>query len=164
MRSIRQCVALLLLLLSGAFTLTAHADLEAGQAAPKLDAVLIDGKVLAARQTEGKVVVQLFWATWCHICVGDLPDFQKLHDTYKSRGLHIVAVSIDRDPVEVSEFWREYGYTFPAAMRSDDMRRAYGRIVGTPTLFLIDRAGIVRIKHLGHMSYDEIEAQIKPLL
>lgn len=161
MKSIRECAVLLLF---SAFALTAHADLEQGQMAPKLDTTLIDGKVLTRSQTEGKVVVQLFWATWCHICVGDLPDFQKLHETYKSRGLAIVAVSLDRDAGEVREFWREYGYTFPVAMRSDGMRRAYGRLVGTPTLFLIDRRGIVRLKHLGHMSYDEIEAEIKPLL
>ncbi|HUX23873.1 MAG TPA: TlpA disulfide reductase family protein [Burkholderiales bacterium] len=161
MKSIRQCVALLLF---STFALTAHADLQEGQAAPKLDATLIDGKVLTARQTEGKVVVQLFWATWCPICASELPEFQKLYDTYKPRDLEIIAVSLDRDPAEVNEFWRAHGYTFPVAMRSDTIRQGYGRIVGVPTLYIIDRKGIVRLKHLGHLTGDEIEAQIKALL
>jgi len=108
--------------------------LEAGQPAPKLDTKLIDGKVLAASQTEGKVVVQLFWATWCPICASELPGFQKLYTAYKPRGLEIIAVSLDRDPGEVKEFWRAHGYTFPVAMRSDTIRQGYGRIVGVPTL------------------------------
>ncbi len=161
MRSICQFVAALLL---GICSLTAHADLEEGQAAPRLDTVLIDGKILTSRQTEGKVVVQLFWATWCPICASELPGFQKLHDTYKSRGLEIIAVSLDRNPGEVTEFLRANGYTFPVAMRSDDLRQGYGRIVGTPTLYLIDRKGTVRLKHLGHMTYDELKEQVKALL
>lgn len=161
MRSVRQFVAVSLL---GIFSLTAYADLQVGQAAPELDTVLIDGSVLTARQTEGKVVARLFWATWCHFCVSELPGLQKLHDTYKSRGLEIIAISLDRDADDVREFWRGNGYTFPVAMRSDGIRRVYGGIVGTPTLFLVDRKGIVRLKHIGYMTDAELAEQIKSLL
>jgi len=34
----------------------------------------------------------------------------------------------------------------------------------TPTLVLIDRAGIVRLYHPGAMKQDELEARIQPLL
>ena len=161
MRSICRFIAAFAL---GVSSLTAHADLEEGQAAPRLDTLRIDGKLITARATEGKVVVQIFWATWCPICASEMPELQKLHDTYKSRGLEIIALSLDRDPGEVSEFWRAYGYTFPVAMRSEDIRQGYGRIVGTPTIYIIDRKGIVRLKHLGHMAYDELDALIKALL
>ena len=34
----------------------------------------------------------------------------------------------------------------------------------TPTLVLVDRAGMVRLYHPGEMRYDELAAEIEPLL
>jgi len=64
----------------------------------------------------------------------------------------------------VIEFWQENGYTFPVAMRSDEIRAVYGPIRGTPTFFLIDRKGTVRLKHLGAMPDGALEIEIKALL
>ena len=41
------------------------ANIEAGQRAPALDIKLLNGKTLAAKQLQGKVVVPMYWATWC---------------------------------------------------------------------------------------------------
>lgn len=161
MKSILQLIVVLLL---GLASLVAHADLEVGETVPSLDIELIDGKVLSAGQTQGKVVVTLFWATWCPICMSELPEYQRLYDAYKSRGLEIIAVSLDRNSGEVVRHWRSSGYTFPAAMRSDDMRQGYGGIKGTPTLFLIDRKGALRYKHLGGLHYEELEKRVRNLL
>lgn len=161
MRSIRRFAAALMMSL---ISLSAHADLELGQTAPKLDIELVDGEMLTARQLEGKVVVHLFWATWCPVCRSELPFYRKLHDTYNARGLVVVAVSLDEDRREVSEFWRQHGYTFPVAMRSDDIRRHFGRITGTPTLYLVDRNGKVHFKHLGALPQGQLEEQIMALL
>lgn len=161
MKSILRLVVVLLL---GLASLVAHADLEIGEAVPRLDTGLIDGKVLSAGQTRGKVVIALFWATWCPICVSELPEYQKIYDAYKSRGLEIVAFSLDQDSGKAAEFWRRSGYTFPAAMRTDDIWQGYGGIKGTPTLFLIDRKGMLRYKHLGDLPYEELEKRVKALL
>jgi peroxiredoxin len=64
----------------------------------------------------------------------------------------------------VIEFWQERGYTFPVAMRSDKTRAAYGPIRGTPTLFLIDRDGTVRLARLGVMPDGALENAVKALL
>ena len=143
----------------------AHAeDLQVGQTAPKLDTVLVDGRKLPARQQEGKVVLQYFWATWCPICRGELPQLQKLYEAYQPRGLEIIAQSLDDDRSAVLEFWRERGYTFPVAMRSGETRAGFGPIKGTPTLFLIDRRGTVRLRQLGTLPDGALEAQVKALL
>lgn len=147
------------------FAAVAHAgDLQVGRTAPRLDTELADGRMLPARQLEGKVVLQYFWATWCPICRDYLPQLQKLYKTYQPRGLEIVAQSLDDDQSVVVEFWRKGGYTFPVAMRSDETRAGFGPITGTPTLFLIDRSGTVRLKRLGTLPDGALEAQIKALL
>lgn len=143
----------------------AHAgDLQVGQSVPRLDTELADGRILRARQLEGKVVLQYFWATWCPICRGDLPHLQKLYEAYKPRGFEIIAQSLDDDQSVVVEFWRRMGYTFPVAMRSDETRAGFGPITGTPTLFLIDHSGAVRLKRIGTLPDGELESQIKTLL
>ena len=143
----------------------AHAgDLQVGLSAPRLDTKLADGRILPARQLEGKVVLQYFWATWCPICRGELPQLQKLYEAYQPRGLEIIAQSLDDDPSAVLKFWRKGGYTFPVAMRSDETRDGFGPIKGTPTLFLIDRSGMVRLKRLGTLPDGALEAQINALL
>lgn len=161
-------IARLRLVTIAAFALSAvaaHAgDLQVGQTAPKLDTELADGRILPARQLEGKVVLQYFWATWCPFCRDHLPQLQKLYEAYQPRGLEIIAQSLDDDPSAVLEFWRKGGYTFPVAMRSDETRAGFGPIKGTPTLFLIDRRGTVRLRRLGTLPDGALEAQIKALL
>lgn len=149
----------------GLCAVVAHAgDLQVGLTAPKLDVELADGTTLHARQLEGKVVLQYFWATWCPVCRGDLPHLQKLYEAYKPRGLEIVAQSLDDDLSAVIEFWGRMGYTFPVAMRSDETRAGFGPIKGTPTLFLVDRGGTLHLRHMGMLPDGALEAQIKALL
>jgi len=151
-------------LLIGLASAASRAEPVVGEAAPKLDIELIDGKQLTSRALEGKVVVYLFWATWCPVCAADLPGYAKLYKAYKVRGLEIVAVSLDEDKEDAAQFWQYYGYRFPVAMRSAHIREAFGRIVGTPTVYIVDRKGILRVKHLGQLSYEKLEARIRGLL
>lgn len=162
MRRFRR-VALALLLLP--LALSAHAGgLLVGDRAPRGATELASGKVLAAGHLEGKVVLQYFWATWCPFCQRDLPVLEKLYQAYPPQGFEIIAQSLDDDSSIVIEFWQEKGCTFPVAMRSDKIRTAYGPIRGTPTLFLIDRKGTVRLKRLGAMPDGALEDEIKALL
>jgi peroxiredoxin len=154
----------LLIMAFGLFSLTVRADLDTGDDAPRLDIELIDGRTLAAGALDGKVVVYMFWATWCPICVGELPDYQKLYSAYSARGLEIAALSLDEDAGKVAKFWNGNGYTFPVAMRSDAARYGFGNIKGTPTTFIVDRKGKVAYKHLGGMPDGELEKWIKALL
>ncbi len=147
------------------FTAAAYAEgLQVGQFAPAVDIETIGGDVVSARQLEGKVVLHYFWATWCPVCRGDLPELQKLYQSHRSWGFEIIAHSLDEERGTVIDFWREHGYTFPVAMRSDAIRAGYGPIRGTPTFFLVDRAGTVRLKRLGVLPEGELGARITRLL
>lgn len=35
------------------------------------------------------------WATWCAPCAAEMPDFEKIHDAYRSKGVSLVALSMD---------------------------------------------------------------------
>lgn len=142
----------------------AFADLEPGQTLPSLDIKLLGGKTLTATQLAGKPAAYLFWATWCPMCRAELPAYQQLHARYQARGFRVIALSLDESVTEVKKFWADAGYTIPVAMRTDALRDAFGDIVGTPTLYIIDRKGRLVRKQLGGISPDELEAIIKRLL
>lgn len=157
----RRAVILVLLAL---LAFAAHAELKVGERAPRSDTVLISGKVLPASQLENKVVVHYFWATWCPVCQGELPEIERLLKAYKPLGLEVIGVSLDNEKADVAEFLRERGHTIPVAMRTHAMRHGFGDILGTPTLFLSDRRGILRLKQLGTLPDGELETRIRSLL
>lgn len=153
-----------LLALCLACAATAHAAPQLNQPAPRVDTELISGKLLHAKELEGRPVMVFFWATWCSTCAREMPEIQRLYNTYKGKGFEILAISLDEDPAEVAAFWKEKGYTFPLAMYTDSSKKIWGSVPATPQMILIDRKGIVRMKSLGAISYEEREALIKPLL
>ena len=51
-----------------------------------------------------KYVLVCFWASWCKPCKEELPQLKKLYEKYNSKGLEIVSISVDLQPVEWLEF------------------------------------------------------------
>ncbi len=45
--------------------------------------------------SDDTVYVINFWATWCAPCVKELPYFQEVHDTYDSKNVKVILVSLD---------------------------------------------------------------------
>ncbi len=152
-------VAALLLIAS-----QSQAQLRPGNRLPQFDFDLLDGSRLPASELRGKVLVHMFWATWCPICLDDLPNLQRLHAAYASRGFEVIALSVDRNRADVEKFWRRHAYRFPVAMRTMEMRDEYGDLTGTPTFLITDRHGIVRVRQTGAFAAGELERRILSLL
>jgi len=47
------------------------------------------------KQSAGKVLIVNFWATWCGPCVAEFPEFVKLNQTYRDKGVRFVHISAD---------------------------------------------------------------------
>ncbi|MDX8412117.1 MAG: TlpA disulfide reductase family protein [Mariprofundaceae bacterium] len=102
---------------------------------------------------KGSVVLLNFWATWCPPCRQEMPSMAQLHQTMGERGLHIVAISVDRDPQALTAFVREYNLPFQVLHDVEsNISRTYG-VFRYPESFLIDRKGIVRRHVVGAIDW-----------
>ena len=150
--------AFLLLVGTGVFAATALLGdqlflVSVGSAAPAFKAVTLDSsprpKTLA--DYRGDVVLLNVWATWCAPCRVEMPSIQKLHESYGSRGLKVVAVSID-DPGQaraIREFSTDFRLTFEILHdQSGAIRRDY-QATGVPETFILGRDGVIRKKWIG---------------
>ncbi len=110
--------------------------------APDFQARTPDDHPVRLADYKGKVVFLNFWATWCDPCREEMPGMERLHRTYKDRGLVVLAVSLDSQGASVVKpFVKKFGLTFPVALDPRmAVRERYG-VWAVPSTFIIDRAG-----------------------
>jgi thiol-disulfide isomerase/thioredoxin len=113
---------------------------------------------------QGKVVLLNFWATWCGPCKSEIPSFVELYSKYKDKGLVIVGVSIDDSPAQLQAFMKEFRMNYPVLQMKPEVEDFWGPFYGYPTTFLIARDGSICTKHLGPVSKEDGEREIKALL
>jgi peroxiredoxin len=114
----------------------------------------------------GKVVLLNFWATWCIPCRAEIPALVDLQAKYASMGLQVVGVSVD-DPLEkMKPFVTQYKMNYPVltAFKNDTILDAYGPMVVVPWTTVIRRDGNVCTKHVGPVTKEVFEKEIKALL
>ena len=94
------------------------APIAEGDAYRDFTAPLADGGEFTLSDHEGKVILLNFWATWCGPCVGEMPAFEQLQETY-GEDLVLLAVNSGEDEETVKGFLEETGYTFRVGLDLD---------------------------------------------
>ena len=111
----------------------------------------------------GHVVVVEFWATWCKPCAITTPHLDGLFTKLGARGLRVIGIS-DEDPAEVSEFLADHKVSYMLALDRHDVANGAYLIQGLPTIFVIDRAGLVQFAAVGVPDFTELDAVISRLM
>jgi len=112
------------------------------------------------------VILLNFWATWCPPCRKEMPTMATLYETLKTKGLRVVAVSVDRDAAALAGFVREYSLPFQVLHDQDsEVSRAYS-VFRYPESFLIDRKGKIRKHWVGAVEWTSksVMSEVKAIL
>jgi thiol-disulfide isomerase/thioredoxin len=111
---------------------------------------------------KGKVVLVNFWATWCPPCRVEIPELIKLQNEHRER-LQVIGISRDEEPELVREFVQSAGINYPVIMATPELVDAYGGVPALPTTFVIDTEGRVVQRHLGLLSGETYDREIRAL-
>jgi peroxiredoxin len=149
-------IALLALLLAVAPPMRGSADSSLpGQSAPDFALKAIDGANLRLSEYLGDVVMLNFWATWCGSCRQEMPQLERLHDTYRSAGFVLIGVNVDDESARAVEFVRALKVTYPILLDPRKSVAPLYRLDELPMSVLIDRAGVVRFVHRDYQAGKE---------
>ncbi|MEM6996431.1 MAG: TlpA disulfide reductase family protein [Myxococcota bacterium] len=155
----------------GVSSWSALGPLPPGLAPPTFRVFPLDGGTMTAADLEGRVSVLTFWATWCHVCEGELADLDALDDEYADRDdVQFFAVNHEgggrsRPQVEseVRHFRDRTGLQLPVVLDDGSASRAF-RVRPIPHTVVFDRAGMLRHVHQGRVSASTIRAEVDRLL
>ena len=133
-------------------------------AAPDFTLQDISGKKVRLADLKGKVVLIDFWATWCPPCRAEIPAIERLHAQYGSKGLTILAISLDEGGWDgVQSFAKEHKISYTVLRGTEDVSGKYMvRLI--PSMFLIDKQGNIKKQYMGGGNVEVVEQEIKALL
>lgn len=99
---------------------------------------------------KGKPAVIHFWATWCHVCLDELPRFVRLK---KQFGASVDLVTVSNEPDDVAaSYLRLWNIDLPLlADTTGAAFKAYG-VGPLPVTIVVDAAGNVSFVQVGEMT------------
>lgn len=127
------------------------------------------GKALTIEGLRGKVVAVEMWTAGCYNCRNVIPYLKRWHATYHDQGLVIVGVhspefSYERSEQYVRDSVAKLGIRYAVVMDNNfRIWRAYNNVYW-PTIYLVDKTGAIRYRHVGEGAYGETERMIQDLL
>lgn len=107
----------------------------------------LDGKEIDLAKLKGKVVLINFWATWCPPCIAAIPEEKEVYSKFKDQGFEIIGISLDHSTEELKTFLKKNELPWPNSTEGKgfqgEIPQKFG-ITAAPTLWLVDRNGILR--------------------
>ena len=135
-----------------------------GRQAPSFSVPQLDGAPSELAAYRGRVVVMNLWASWCPPCRAEMPDLQRLYETYRSKNLVVLGVDQGESAQRVRAFARSLGIHYPILL---DEQQQYGRVyaaLGLPTTVVVDENGVVARGFDGPLSFGQMVSAVKPLI
>ena len=129
-----------IIMLGLALSAGAHAQVAPGAAFPSPASSGVTGTMPA---TKGKVVLSYFWASGCLPCRKSFPEYDKLYQKYKGKGLVVIAVGTDKKPADSAKFLKGLKPGFPVVFDHSQKFVAKVRPSGMPTAYLVGKDGRV---------------------
>ena len=135
-----------------------------GKPAPQFAATRLEdpAALLSPAHMDGKVWLLNVWASWCASCRVEHP---VLMSFARSGSVPVVGLNYKDKREEGMAWLREHGNPYLTSAFDHDGRIGidYG-VYGVPETFVIDRRGIVRLKHVGPLTEKVLAEKIRPLI
>ncbi|WP_394276738.1 TlpA family protein disulfide reductase [Luteococcus sp.] len=136
---------------------------EIGQPAPRFTATTLDGQKISLSELKGHPVWINFGATWCTACRAEAPDIEQAWKRSKPKGTMVVSIFINEDQATVRGYQQRLGLTVPMVSDPDTLIASRYRSIGIPSHFFIDADGILRASHVGALTSEKMDENLKAI-
>lgn len=133
--------------------------LRIGTQAPEIVGEDLSGAKLRLSDHRGKVVLLVFWASWCGPCMADVPHEKELVEHFKNRPFVLLGVNGDNQKENADKAVQKHGIPWRSFWNGG--QGANGPIAtawnvnGWPTVYVLDSAGVIRHKYLRRERLDD---------
>jgi len=142
-----------------------------GKPAPPIEGTDLDGRPFRLADHQGKVVLVVFWASWCLPCAAEVAWIQQVERTYRPQGFQVIGINVDilqngGEKLEtvlpnIRRFILDQNIGWPNlidGMGNRDYAAAYG-VTDIPANALIGRDGKVIHLDLGRRNLQTVVAR-----
>ncbi|MFK5982983.1 MAG: redoxin domain-containing protein [Flavobacteriaceae bacterium] len=102
-------------------------------------------------QSEGKVILINFWATWCPPCIAEMPELQELYNEYGDK-VDFYFITNEK-PETVNLFLEKKGFNLPIFLQIEKSPEVL-ESSSLPTTYLISKSGEIIMRKTGAASWN----------
>lgn len=141
-----------------------------GKVAPPFSIQALDGKALSSSDLKGKPHLVYFWFTHCPPCVQITPHLVSLQRKFRGRNFAVVGLNADKvlelgyEDSERKAYLEKHKINFPVGHLSPAAQAAYGGVQLFPTLFLVDKQGVIRAHFVNYKDEATLQQAIEKVL
>ena len=109
---------------------------------------------------EGHISLLNVWASWCPSCAIEHPEMMRIS---KEERVRLIGVNYHDERDKAIEWLREKGdpYVFNIFDNEGKLGINLG-VYGAPETYLVDANGVIRYRHIGILTREKFETEIKP--
>ena len=133
--------------------------LAVGDVAPPLALPDGVGQPVDLAKLRGSVVYVDFWASWCGPCKRSFPWMNEMSRKYASKGLHVVAINVDKKRDDADRFLKASPAEFTVVYDAAGSTPAAWQVKSMPSSYLVDASG--RIAWVENGFKDERKAEVE---
>ena len=130
-----------------------------GMPAPEIAGIDLNDQPMTLSEHRGKVVLLTFWATWCGPCMKLIPHERELAAQFEDEPFIIIGVNSDDDIDVAREAVTENQVTWRSFRDKNGDKPTISdewKIIGYPSVFLIDHHGTIRKRWIESPSPEEL--------
>ncbi|MFH1855818.1 MAG: TlpA disulfide reductase family protein [Candidatus Omnitrophota bacterium] len=130
---------------------------QVGSSAPVFELKSVSGKTVSLKDYEGKAVLLDFGTSWCHYCVEKIPILKDIH---KNRsGIIVLYIDVQENENAAKVLIEKYDIPYPVLLDKDGKVASEYKILGFPTILIVDKKGIIRYR--GHSIPSDLQKFIE---
>jgi thiol-disulfide isomerase/thioredoxin len=141
-----------------------------GKVAPPFTAQLLDGRAISSSELKGKPYLIYFWFTHCPPCAQITPHLVSLEKRFQNRDFTVVGfnadhvLELDYKDSDRKAYLEGHKVNFPVAHLTTEIQSNYGGVQLFPTIFLVDKQGIIRSHFVNYQDESVIQKAIEEIL